>query len=153
MNRHTFLVTMKYIATLGSIGYLPGAGSCATLVTLPIVALIKLLNVSYQTELYILLAITLVATAITHFALCLFPFTDDPRQIVIDEVVGCLWTFLGTAFTVKKMIWGFFFFRFFDISKTLGVRLCEKAPGAWGVMLDDILAGAYASLCLFLFVS
>lgn len=153
MNRHAFLVTMKHIATLGSIGYLPGAGSCATLVTLPLVVLIKLLNVSYQTELFILLGATLIATVITHFALYLFPFTDDPRQVVIDEVVGCLWTFFGTALSVKKLIWGFLFFRFFDIIKPLGVRSCEKAPGAWGIMLDDILAGAYASLCLFLFVS
>lgn len=153
MNRHTFLVAMKRVATLGSIGYLPGSGSFATLATLPAVIGLKAAGFSYRTEICIILGATLLLTLAVHFALYLFPFTSDPRQIVADEVVGCLWTFCGTALTFKKLIFGFLFFRIFDIIKPLGIRSCEKAPGAWGIMLDDILAGAYASLCLFIFFS
>lgn len=153
MNRHTFLVAMKRIATLGSIGYLPASGSFATLATLPVVVIFKLAGFSYRTELLCVLGATLALTLAVHFALYLFPFTNDPRQIVADEVAGCLWTFCGATLTVKKLIFGFLFFRIFDIIKPLGVRSCEKAPGAWGIMLDDVLAGAYASLCLLLFFS
>jgi phosphatidylglycerophosphatase A len=35
-------------------------------------------------------------------------------------------------------------FRFFDIVKPLGIRNAEALPGGWGVMADDLLAGAYA---------
>lgn len=153
MTRHTFLVAMKRVATLGSIGYMPGSGTVATLVTLPAVAFLKYFGLSYRTELFIVLGATVLLTLAVYFALYLFPFTNDPRQIVADEVVGCLWTFCGTALTFKKLIWGFLFFRIFDIVKPFGIRSCEKAPGTWGIMLDDIVAGAYASLCLLIFFS
>ena len=37
-----------------------------------------------------------------------------------------------------------------DIVKPLGVRRMEQIGGGWGVMLDDILAGVYGAIVLFL---
>ena len=40
---------------------------------------------------------------------------------------------------------GFALFRVIDIFKPLGCRKVEEmCPGGWGVMLDDVLAGFYA---------
>jgi len=72
----------------------------------------------------------------------------DNQIIVIDEIVGMLLTLL---FIEKRVIWlaiGFVLFRLFDIVKPPPVRLAERAPGGWGVMLDDVVAGVYAAVCL-----
>lgn len=70
----------------------------------------------------------------------------DPSPVVLDEMVG-MWFALWAA-PVEGEAWViiFFLFRLFDITKPLGIRSVEKLPAGWGVMLDDILAGAYAFL-------
>lgn len=79
----------------------------------------------------------------------------DPRAVVIDEYVGC-WIPLLVA-PCGKWTWliafiGFGLFRLIDIFKPLGCRAIErKFPGGWGVMMDDVLAGAYA-LIIVLFI-
>jgi hypothetical protein len=39
-------------------------------------------------------------------------------------------------------------FRFLDIVKPLGLRRLERLPGSWGIMLDDLAAGAAVNLAL-----
>jgi phosphatidylglycerophosphatase A len=73
---------------------------------------------------------------------------DDPKQIVIDEMIGVWIAILGLSLTVPNLIIGFVLFRFFDIVKPLGIRQLEKIKGGWGVMLDDVLAGVYANIVL-----
>lgn len=76
---------------------------------------------------------------------------EDPRTVNIDEYVGTwmpllvapmgdnMWMTALTAFI------GFLLFRIIDIFKLFGCRKVEeKIHGGWGVMLDDIAAGAYA---------
>jgi Flp pilus assembly protein TadB len=46
------------------------------------------------------------------------------------------------------VVLGFVFFRVFDIVKQFPGRALERAPGGWGVMLDDACAGVYAALLL-----
>ncbi len=80
--------------------------------------------------------------------------TEDPGWIVIDEVAG---QWMAFAFVAPEILiahpWllllGFGLFRFFDILKPLGIKKLEKIPGAWGVMLDDLLGGIYAGIVLF----
>jgi phosphatidylglycerophosphatase A len=43
---------------------------------------------------------------------------------------------------------GFVLFRLFDIVKPFPARRLEDAPGGWGIMLDDIVAGVYGQLAL-----
>jgi phosphatidylglycerophosphatase A len=73
---------------------------------------------------------------------------DDPKQVVIDEMIGVWIAILGLPLTVPNLILGFILFRFFDIAKPLGIRQLEKIKGGWGVMLDDVLAGVYANIIL-----
>ncbi len=73
---------------------------------------------------------------------------DDPRQTVIDEMVGVWIALLGLPLTWPWLLGGFVLFRFFDIAKPLGIRRLESLHGGWGIMLDDVLAGVYANLVL-----
>ena len=81
----------------------------------------------------------------------------DPSLIVIDEVVGQSLSFILLADYLSENMnaWlvyllGFAFFRLFDIWKPQPVRWADrKLLNAWGVMLDDVFAGFYAAICLF----
>jgi phosphatidylglycerophosphatase A len=68
----------------------------------------------------------------------------DNQRIVIDEVAGYLITMIASRPTLTGMLTGFVLFRFFDIVKPFPVDWADqKVKNAFGVMLDDILAGAY----------
>ena len=74
----------------------------------------------------------------------------DPPQVVIDEVVGQLLTF-GLIFRNPRLvllILGFILFRVFDIWKPFPIRKLEGAPLGFGIVLDDLAAGFYASLVI-----
>ena len=84
-------------------------------------------------------------------------------DIVIDEFVG-QWIALSllppTAAAGFASLWGwspqhvallggsFLLFRLFDIWKPWPIRRLQRLPGGWGVMIDDVLAGACACLAL-----
>jgi phosphatidylglycerophosphatase A len=73
----------------------------------------------------------------------------DPGQVVIDEVVGQMITFVATP----RVGWvgfliGFVLFRVFDIVKPFPARRAEHLPGGWGIMLDDVVAGFYSLVVL-----
>lgn len=73
----------------------------------------------------------------------------DSSKIVIDEICGILFTFIGHPFNWKIILVGFLLFRIFDIAKPFPIRtIDEKLGGGLGVVLDDILAGIYANLSL-----
>lgn len=72
----------------------------------------------------------------------------DPGIVVIDEVAGMIVTFILLPTTPLALVLGFFLFRAMDILKPFPVRLFERAPGGWGVMLDDVMAGVYSNLLL-----
>ena len=74
---------------------------------------------------------------------------DDPSKVVVDEFVGILVTMIFIPVTHLNLWIGFVLFRFFDILKPLGIRWVDKnLKDAWGVMLDDVLAGIYACISL-----
>ncbi len=72
----------------------------------------------------------------------------DSSKVVMDEVVGMLVSVLFHPLRPGVIIAGLVLFRIFDIAKPLGIRKTEELPGGWGVMVDDILAGIYASIGL-----
>ena len=83
----------------------------------------------------------------------------DPSEIVIDEVVGqwlALWTISAGAWRAEVdvvQLWpgwlaGFVLFRLFDIVKPGPVGWADRRADALGVMLDDVIAGACAALCV-----
>jgi phosphatidylglycerophosphatase A len=73
---------------------------------------------------------------------------EDPGPVVIDEVVGMLITLLWIPVNVTGAVLGFLLFRVFDIIKPFPARQCERLPGGWGVMLDDVMAGIYGQIAM-----
>ncbi len=85
---------------------------------------------------------------------------DDPSEVVVDEAVGmwvALWPLsigLGQAgvdpwvFPWPGWVAAFFLFRFFDIFKMGPAKWADQRHDALGVMLDDVVAGFYAGICV-----
>ncbi|MHC4379494.1 MAG: phosphatidylglycerophosphatase A family protein [Planctomycetota bacterium] len=69
----------------------------------------------------------------------------DPGEFVLDEVVGYLVAAMWIGFPGwTHLILAFFLFRLTDIVKPWPARRLEKLPGGWGIVVDDLVAGAYA---------
>ena len=64
----------------------------------------------------------------------------DPQEIVIDEVVGMSLPILFLTDLVIMLI-AFILFRVFDILKPSIIYYSQFYDGAYGVILDDLLAG------------
>jgi len=69
----------------------------------------------------------------------------DPSSFVLDEVAGYLVAMLWIEPTPLALAAAFLAFRATDILKPWPVNRLEGAPGGWGVILDDLMAGAYAN--------
>ncbi len=74
----------------------------------------------------------------------------DPSIVVIDEVVGMWIALLGVAWSWPWYLLAFLLFRIFDVLKPPPVRQLESLRGGLGIMLDDVMAGVYALLCVHL---
>ena len=73
----------------------------------------------------------------------------DPKSVVIDEIAGYLLAMAGSPADISYIVTGFLLFRFFDILKPPPVRNAENTlSSGFGIIVDDLLAGAYAWLLL-----
>lgn len=74
----------------------------------------------------------------------------DPSIVVVDEVAG-QWLTLAGAITLNWKSWvlALVLFRVFDIWKPWPVRRLERLAAGAGIMADDIMAGLYGALVLF----
>lgn len=74
----------------------------------------------------------------------------DHPGIVWDEFAGYAVTMLAVPVTWQWMLAGFVLFRFFDIVKPWPIREADHSlRGGLGIMLDDVIAGAFAGVALF----
>lgn len=75
---------------------------------------------------------------------------EDPGEVVIDELVGQWLTLLPFANPGwMTCLVGFALFRLFDALKPWPVSASEHwLPGGFGVMIDDVVAGLLAMVCL-----
>lgn len=72
----------------------------------------------------------------------------DAGPIVIDEAIGQTLALMFAPHRIGVFVAAFFLFRFFDIWKPLGARESQAAPGGWGVVADDVIAGITSMLAL-----
>jgi len=84
----------------------------------------------------------------------------DAGQIVADEVAGmCIPLLIVPAVFEPRSAEGFIrltlvlaaaflLFRFFDIAKLQPADAAQKLPHGWGVLVDDLGAGIYATIVL-----
>ena len=85
--------------------------------------------------------------------------SEDPQEIVIDEVVGQMLTLLAipiyeTLYPLPNIYYfvvAFLFFRLFDVWKPYPINYVDNnIRGAMGIMLDDIVASIYSIISLIL---
>ena len=75
----------------------------------------------------------------------------DDGRIVIDEWLGIWLSMLALPWDASALILAFVFFRIFDIYKPFPASYIDRRwKNAWGVMLDDVVAGVYANISVHL---
>ncbi len=73
----------------------------------------------------------------------------DPKEIVIDEVVGFLITMFWLPLTWQSFVAGFVLFRVLDILKPFPINVIDnRAKGGFGTVADDLVAGVIANMIL-----
>ena len=138
---------------IGKIKYAPG--TVASFITcLAFLLLINIFNLS------VILLFTLIIFCYSFVAInnSFESFdTEDPQEIVIDEVVGQMLPLLAipiyeTLYPLPKIYYcvaAFLAFRLFDIWKPYPISYVDNnVKGALGIMLDDILASNYSIISL-----
>ena len=138
---------------IGKIKYAPG--TVASFITcLAFLLLINIFNLS------VILLFTLIIFCYSLVAInnSFENFdTEDPQEIVIDEVVGQMLPLLAipiyeTLYLLPKIYYcvaAFLTFRLFDILKPYPISYVDNnVKGALGIMLDDILASIYSIIAL-----
>ncbi|MCE5210497.1 MAG: phosphatidylglycerophosphatase A [Deltaproteobacteria bacterium] len=76
----------------------------------------------------------------------------DDQRIVIDEIIGFQITMIPVAINVLNLCAGFILFRIFDIVKPFPIKNLQRLPGGWGIVADDVVAGIYAAIVLWLLI-
>lgn len=75
--------------------------------------------------------------------------TDDPKEVVIDEVAGQWLVLAAVPADPVLFALGFVLFRLFDIFKPWPVGWADRhLGGGLGIMADDLLAAVYGALIL-----
>jgi phosphatidylglycerophosphatase A len=139
-------ILLKYIATLGFVGYLPFApGTFGSLAAFVIFILLK---PGIFIHILILLLIIPGGIVSSHYAEKILN-DKDSSHIVIDEFCGYLLSVLFIPFSIAYAAAAFFLFRFFDILKPFPIRkIGSVLSGGKGIMADDIAAALYTNLIL-----
>jgi len=77
---------------------------------------------------------------------------DDPSEVICDEVIGQLipLSIISIADDTYLILIAFISFRIFDIFKFYPSNKAEELPGASGVILDDVIAGIYSLIIVFI---
>ena len=73
----------------------------------------------------------------------------DPQHIVIDEAIGMWISLLTVNYHVYAIISAFILFRLLDVFKPSFIFRSQYLKGAWGVLVDDVLAGLITCLIIF----
>ena len=136
------------IASVFGVGFLPASGTWGSFVGMLLAPLLKL--VPFLTTTMVILSFCLGIWCIP--ALIKDQKDKDPGFVVIDELMGQLIVFAFLPYDFANPVTyllGFVLFRLFDILKPWPVSFYDrKVHNAWGIMLDDFMAGVYAATVL-----
>lgn len=146
----------RLIATVGGVGYLrPAPGTWGSLAALPLLWVCHMLG-GFPLVVVALLIVTVVGIWATA-EMTRNSASHDPSEIVIDEVAGQMLALAPLSQAAWSMgidilaVWpgwvaAFVLFRLFDITKWGPVGWADRRRDAWGVMLDDLIAGIMAGI-------
>jgi phosphatidylglycerophosphatase A len=142
----------RAIATWFGCGYVPiGPGTAGSLAALAIAVVLHVYAGAGQAAFLALTGIFLLPGIWAAGATAKLLQKKDPHVVVVDEVLGQWLTLAGTAtFNWKSWLAAFTLFRLFDIWKPPPARQLEALPGGMGIVADDLMAGLYGALAIFL---
>ncbi len=122
-------------------------GTFGTLAAIPCYLLFT--GVSWQIYLLILIASFILGVYLCEQASKNLG-VHDHGGIVWDEFVGFWLTLFLIPLHWQWLLLGFALFRFFDIIKPFPIKwLDQHVEGGFGIMIDDVIAGAYAWAILY----
>ncbi|MBV9045133.1 MAG: phosphatidylglycerophosphatase A [Alphaproteobacteria bacterium] len=137
----------RLLATWFGVGYIPPApGTAASLVALPFAWLML-----WKLGPYALAAASIVVFFVGVWGSDVFAKEvgdPDPQTCVIDEVAGQWLACTVAPLSPLGFAIAFLLFRAFDITKLWPVSLGEALPRGWGIMTDDMIAGAMAAVII-----
>ena len=138
------------IAVVGTAGLSPrGPGTVGSLVSLLFWGPLVMLSVPVWVRVGAVVLVTLLGLWASGRAAPMLG-GGDPQQIVIDEVAGQGVALLLCPPSLGAVALAFGLFRLFDIAKPWPISLIDRrVKGAWGIMLDDVVAGLAALATLF----
>lgn len=133
------------------LGYSPYApGTCGTLLGIPFILLFAALPLT--TYLVTLITLIILACWIADHAQTLFN-EPDSGKIVIDEVIGMICAMVGHDTSWLTVVTAFVIFRAMDIWKPFPARWLDRhMHNGAGVVLDDVVAGVYANILLWILI-
>ncbi len=135
------------LATWFGSGYSPFApGTAGTLATIPLVLVLWGVG-SWPLHLASIAAVTALGLWASRGAETRWG-RKDPGQVVVDETAGYLVSTFLVPPSLPALAGSFFLFRAFDVLKPFPAGRSQDLPGAWGIMVDDLIAGLYANLAL-----
>ncbi|MHB8580533.1 MAG: phosphatidylglycerophosphatase A family protein [Ignavibacteriaceae bacterium] len=76
-------------------------------------------------------------------------YGKDPSECTIDEVVGMWISLLYLPKNVYISVFAFLVWRAFDIIKPSPARQAENLKGGLGIMMDDVIAGIYSVIFVY----
>ncbi|MGH7262405.1 MAG: phosphatidylglycerophosphatase A family protein [Candidatus Rokuibacteriota bacterium] len=133
------------VATAGGAGLVPVApGTAGSLLAAVLLWLIPFSNFSLGATLVGVTLVGIWAGGRVERLLGL----KDPGVIVIDEVAGMMLSVLVLPRTPLILLAAFLCFRVLDIVKPFPARQAQWLLGGLGVVVDDLIAGAYTLLLL-----
>ena len=158
------------ILTLFGVGYFKYApGTAASFITCIIYYILWIAKFSlHNHKIYLVcfLIIILIYSISIIDKLSQFLKKKDPKEIVIDEFIGQCIPLVAFLFRPEKfshlggqtnnyiliyILLSFILFRFFDILKPYPINIVDKKmKNGVGVMLDDIIAGIYSTIVIYI---
>ena len=138
---------------IGKIKYAPGtfASLASCLLFLLLIAFFDFIFIFFITLIIFLYSFMAINNSFDEFR------SDDPQEIVVDEVAGQLLSLLAIPIyetlyplpIIYYCITSFILFRLFDVLKPYPVNYVDdNIKGALGIMLDDVLAAIYSIIVL-----
>ena len=138
---------------IGKIKYAPGtfASLASCLLFLLLITFFDFIFIFFITLIIFLYSFMAINNSFDEFR------SDDPQEIVVDEVAGQLLSLLAIPIyetlyplpIIYYCITSFILFRLFDVLKPYPVNYVDNnIKGALGIMLDDVLAAIYSIIVL-----
>ena len=132
---------------LGYISKFPG--TLASIVILPVVWLIKS---SFGLSALLLFIFFFSILSYFFIALSINKKKDkDPSSIIVDEYIGQSIALIYCNEVIFEYLIAFILFRFFDIVKPFPINLLNKIKNAFGVLIDDVVAGIVVCIIFYLY--